>query len=45
LLRTGKAAGGREVGLMSQEARHRLYALDDAEVAAIHAYLTARARH
>lgn len=44
LLRTGKAAGGREVGLMSQEARHRLYALDDGEVAAINAYLTARAR-
>jgi cytochrome c553 len=45
LLRTGKAAGGREVGLMSQEARHRLYALSDDEIARIHAYLTARARH
>lgn len=45
LLRTGKAAGGREVGLMSQEARHRLHALSDAEIAAIHAYLSARAGH
>ena len=45
LLRAGTAAGGREVGLMSQEARHRLHALTDAEIAAIHAYLSARAGH
>ncbi|NJR80252.1 c-type cytochrome [Sphingomonas corticis] len=45
LLRTGEAAGGRQVGLMSQEARHRLHALTDAEIGAIHAYLSARAGH
>ena len=28
LLRTGEATGGRQVGLMSEEARHRLHALD-----------------
>lgn len=45
LLRTGIATGGREVGLMTREARHRLHALSDGEIAAIHAYLSARARH
>jgi mono/diheme cytochrome c family protein len=45
LLRTGKGLGGRELGWMTTEAQHRLYALTDEEIAQIHAYLTARARH
>lgn len=40
LLRTGKAAGNREVGLMSTVARRRYANLTDAEVAAIRTYLT-----
>lgn len=40
LLRTGKAAGNREVGLMSTVARRRYANLTDDEVAAIRAYLT-----
>ena len=44
LLRTGVAPGGRKVGFMSEEAPKRLSALTDAEIAAIHAYLTARAK-
>ena len=39
LLRTGKAAGEREVGLMSEVARGRYRRLTDAEVDAIHGYL------
>lgn len=44
LLRTGLPPGGRDLGWMTKEARHRLHALDDAEIAAIHDYLIARAR-
>ena len=44
LLRTGVAAGGRQVGLMSQVARNRFSHLTDAEVDAIYDYLAARAR-
>lgn len=40
LLRTGKAAGNREVGLMSTVARRRYANLTDTELAAVHAYLT-----
>jgi mono/diheme cytochrome c family protein len=40
LLSTGKAAGNREVGLMSTVARRRYANLTDVEVSAIRAYLT-----
>jgi mono/diheme cytochrome c family protein len=43
LLRTGVAVGGRTVGLMTRVARDRLHHLSDAQIADIHAYLTARA--
>jgi mono/diheme cytochrome c family protein len=43
LLRTGKAAGNREVGLMSRVARDDFRHLTDAEMKAIYGYLTARA--
>jgi mono/diheme cytochrome c family protein len=39
LLRTGKAMGEREVGLMSEVARGRYRLLTDREVAAVYAYL------
>lgn len=39
LLRTGKAAGNREVGLMSRAARRRYANFTDAEVEAVRAYL------
>ncbi|SMF73554.1 c-type cytochrome [Allosphingosinicella indica] len=41
LLRTGVAAGGREVGLMSEVARGRYNHLTDDEIDAVHAYLQA----
>lgn len=41
LMKTGKAAGNREVGLMSEVARGRFQHLTDAEVRALHAYLQA----
>lgn len=40
LMRTGKAAGNREVGLMSTVARRRYSSFTDAEVAAVQAYLS-----
>ncbi|HEY8615892.1 cytochrome c [Phenylobacterium sp.] len=43
LMRTGVAAGGREVGLMSGASRTRFHALSAAEVKALHDYLRARA--
>jgi len=43
LMRTGKAAGGRELGLMSEVARNDFSHLTDAELAALHGYLQARA--
>jgi mono/diheme cytochrome c family protein len=43
LLRTGRAAGDRELGLMSTSARARFSGLSDAEIAALHGYLKARA--
>ena len=43
LMRTGKAAGNREIGLMSTVARGRFSQLTDAEVAAVHGYLRALA--
>lgn len=43
LLRTGRAAGDRELGLMSTSARARFGDLSDAEIAALHDYLKARA--
>ena len=43
LMRTGKAAGNREVGLMSKVARDDFSHLNDAELRSIHAYLKARA--
>jgi cytochrome c553 len=42
LMRSGKAAGGREVGLMSRTARANFSAFTDAEVDAIYDYLVAR---
>ena len=42
-MRTGKAAGNREIGLMSTVARGRFSQLTDAEVAAVHGYLRALA--
>lgn len=43
LLRTGVAAGGRRVGLMSDIAPGRFGGLSDQQIAAIHAYLRVRA--
>jgi mono/diheme cytochrome c family protein len=43
LMRTGRAAGDREVGLMSRTARSRFASLTDEEVSALHGYLKARA--
>jgi mono/diheme cytochrome c family protein len=42
LMRTGKAAGNREVGLMSTVARDDFSHLNDAELRSIHGYLKAR---
>lgn len=42
LLRTGKAAGNREVGLMSRISRAGLFALTDPEIDAIQTYLKTR---
>jgi len=44
LMRTGKAAGGREVGFMSQTARLRFAHFTDEEIGAIYDYLAARGR-
>ncbi len=44
LLRSGVGADGKEHGLMSQVARDRLHHLTDDEIAAVHAYLLARAK-
>lgn len=44
LMRTGKAAGDREVGFMSKTARLRFAHLTDEEVNAIYDYLAARGR-
>lgn len=43
LMRTGKGAGGRELGLMSKISRLDLKYLTDAEIRALHDYLKARA--
>ena len=43
LLRTGVAAGGRKVGLMSQIAPERFNVLTSDEIGALHGYLKARA--
>jgi cytochrome c553 len=45
LMRTGKAPGEREIGLMSRVARGRFSHFTDAEIASLHRYLVARARH
>ncbi len=42
LMRSGKALGGRELGLMSQTARNNFSAFTDAEVDALYDYLVAR---
>ena len=42
-MRTGVAMDGKEKGLMSEVARENFSAFTDADIAAIHAYLTARA--
>ena len=44
LMRTGKAPGEREIGLMSRVARGRFSHFTDAEIASLHRYLVARAR-
>ena len=44
LMRTGKAPGKREVGLMSRVARERFSDFTDAEIALLHRYLVARSR-
>lgn len=41
LMRTGTALGGRDLGIMSRWARSNLSSLNDDEVAALHAYLSA----
>ncbi len=45
LMRTGKGLGDRELGLMSEAARGRFSHFTDAEIAALRAYLMARAAH
>jgi cytochrome c553 len=44
LMRTGKAVGGRDTGLMSRTARGNLSSLTDDEIDAIYDYLAARAQ-
>jgi cytochrome c553 len=44
LMRTGKAAGGREVGVMSQTAREHFSSFTNDEIDAIYDYLAARGR-
>ena len=44
LMRTGKAPGEREIGLMSSVARDRFSHLTDHEIASLHRYLVARSR-
>ncbi|MBO9582395.1 MAG: c-type cytochrome [Sphingobium sp.] len=44
LLRTGKAVGNRDVGLMSEASRKGLYALTDPEIDSIQAYLRTQLR-
>jgi cytochrome c553 len=44
LMRTGKAPGGREVGVMSQIARGNLSSFTDDEIDATYDYLAARAK-
>ena len=44
LLRTGTGVDGKEHGLMSMIARERLHKLSDEQIAAVFAYLTARAK-
>jgi cytochrome c5 len=44
LMRTGKAVGGREVGLMSRTARGNLSSFTDDEIDATYDYLAARAK-
>jgi cytochrome c553 len=41
-MKTGSAAGGRELGLMSQTARHRFSHFTDSEANAVYDYLAAR---
>lgn len=43
LMRTGVASGGRDAGFMSEVARDDFHVFTDAEIAALHAYLVARA--
>jgi mono/diheme cytochrome c family protein len=45
LLHTGKAAGDRELGVMSASSRIRFQSLSAAEIAALHGYLKARANN
>ncbi|HET9429199.1 MAG TPA: cytochrome c [Allosphingosinicella sp.] len=44
LMRTGVAAGGRDVGLMSRVARGRFTSFTDEEIGQLHAYLVARSQ-
>jgi cytochrome c553 len=44
LIRTGRSASGRDLDMMDDIARGDLSHLTDAEIAALHAYLTARAQ-
>lgn len=44
LMRTGVAAGGRDVGLMSRVARGRFASFTDEEIGQLHAYLVARSQ-
>lgn len=43
LLRTGKAAGGKKLGLMKEVAEKDFVHLTDAEIQSLHGYLRARA--
>ena len=45
LMRTGRAPGGRDLGLMAEVARQDFSQLTDEEIAALHAYLRARAEY
>lgn len=45
LLRSGRGLTGADLGLMTEAAKERLYALSDKDIDEIHAYLIARSKH
>jgi mono/diheme cytochrome c family protein len=44
LMRTGRSPAGKDLGLMAEVARNDFVAMTDEEIAAVHAYLVARAK-